>query len=233
MQFSTQLISLNYERNFKSPAFGLLESRVSILREFYEKINPRFPLNLSDMVALPGNTLDNIGIKITLFNGNGVLELSAEKMDLCFTNLISEEDILVAKDVISLYEESFFGVFSNAQIKDTAIKTSSWLQLQDDEKAGNSILNNFSSSYNINPEDFGADAFGDPVLKTSLMNLEEGWAVSFHLEKSKIPKAQLFFMCDCVYLEYGRYNSLDDRKDHIRKMYLKFLAHLGLELADK
>ena len=106
MKFSIEWFNMTYDVEFAAPAFDLPSNNTSVLKAFYETIHPRFPINSRDMHVAGGNSLSDVHVRITLFNGNGVIDISADRMSLVFNNLRTIEDLTTCKDCFSLSEEA-------------------------------------------------------------------------------------------------------------------------------
>ncbi len=230
MRFSLYRLNIAYEMAFKEPAFEVPQSAVGILTAFYRALSPRFPpLRMSDLQVAGGGALSDVAVRVGLLSLNGLLEVSVEKFTGNFQALQTEEQITTVKDCIALSEEALAKALPEVEAGATAIRTTSWIKCEGGVSASQELLKRYGDSGLGMPiEKFEATGINySPTAQ--LRNEAERWGVTFLLERSAIEQAHLYFMCNATYMDGGRYNSLDERAQHIRAMYLGILQHFGLE----
>ena len=76
-----------------------------------------------------GNLLSDVNVRITLFNGNGIIDVSVDRMSLAFNNLRTEKDLTICKDCISLSEEALHKSLPAVSPRIIAIKPTVFLEL--------------------------------------------------------------------------------------------------------
>ncbi|MFQ5671869.1 MAG: hypothetical protein ACE5G9_02150 [Nitrospinales bacterium] len=231
MRFSTELLSVGYELEFDRPKIRLADFANQTLECFYNIINPYYPLKLSDLQWIPSTVASNF-IQVTLFSGNGILQVLPEKFTGSFTNLKTKEDIEIIEQCIRLCEQVLAQAFPETEFGKTVVKTSSWLNIEEGETAVETILQKGSSGLGITIDKFNATGFKHS-LRAIINNQNEKWDVDFLLEKSAINTYDLFFVLNGTYLRDSKYDNLDKRASHIADMYPKLLSHFGLEPAQQ
>jgi hypothetical protein len=230
MQFSIDRLNVTYEVAFKDPAFEIAQSAVAILTAFYQRLHPRFGVPLSDLRVLGGNALSELGVRIGLFNGQGLLEVATEKFSGSFQGLRNQQDITVVKDCIALSEEALSESLPDLKPKLTAIKTSSWLNCDGGKSGVNEVLEQIENSVvGMAAKKLGATNVSH-TLRSQLGNEGEGWTLAFGMERSLVPGSDFFVVCDGTFTDGGRYAGLEERAEHVRAMYVGILGVVGLEL---
>lgn len=229
MLYSVQNLNVTYEVTFKEPAFAVPQSAVPILDSFYKALAPRYGIRVSDLQITSGNLLSDMAVRVTLFRGNGSLEVSVEKFSGKFQGLKTEEDVMAVKDCLNLSGDALNKALPDFSERATAIGTTAWLTCDTEESEIKELLKNFGESgTNIPFEEFGATEI-NYSQKAAFSNTEESWSVAFGLERSAIPGSHVFFDCNANYLNGGRYNSLDERVEHVRRIWLGVLQNFRLE----
>lgn len=235
MEYTVDLMNINYEHVFAQPVFQVANMAPQIFEGFYKTINPRFAINLSDMQPLlPGNSMGNIGVKITLFNGNGVLEVTATQFSARFLNIRSkpniETDIEIVKDCIALSEDALAKLFPENIYSNISIKILSWLKCKDGAQAAYDLLRKHAKlelTHNLDATDI------ESAPRAILKNRNEGWGAVSSLERSGDEQFHLFFLLDIRYSEGSKYNNLSACAEHVQTVYLGLLAQFGLEPAQE
>lgn len=229
MQFSVYRLNVTYEVGFKEPAFEIARSPVPILTAFHQRLHPRFGLRLSDLQVLGGTAMSDVRIRIALFNGQGSLEVAADKFSCSFEGLRIWQDATLVKDCIALSEEALAEALPELNAKTTAIKTSSWLICDGGEMAVKEVLGRFGdSAICMANAKLGATNISHS-LRSQFQNESERWSVAFGLERSLVEGSDLFVMCDGTYSDGGLYAGLDERTEHLQGLYLGILEQFGLE----
>jgi len=231
MKFSTELLSIDYELEFTKPKIRLADFANQTLECFYNIINPCYPLKLSDLQWIPSTVASNF-IQVTLFSGNGILQVLPEKFAGRFTNLKSKEDIEIIVQCIPLCEKALAQAFPETKFEKTVVKISFWLKIEGGESTAETILQKGASGLGLTIDKFNATGF-EHSLRAIINNQDEKWDVEFLLEKSAIEAYDLFFILNTTYFKDSNYDSLDKRANHIENILPKLLSHFGLEPAQE
>jgi len=229
MRYSLARLNVVYERPFRQPVFQVSKSAVEILDCLYGRLNPKYPMAMSDLTASSALSMGEIAIRARLFNGNGLLELSVEKFTARFEGLRNKQDVEIVKDAITLSEDALENALPGTNYEGAAIRTSAWLSCDDGDQGVQDLLEKFGTpKLKLRRNEFGAEKIKTPV-RAQLTNEKEGWAVNFFLDTSELAGAHLFFLCDGVYIETGKFSNFAERANHLENVYEKLLEHYGLE----
>jgi len=101
MLYQTNWLDIVYEVIFSTLVFKLARENVDVLRIFYQHLAPHYSVRPSDMQVSGGTALSDVKARITLFRGNGVLEVTADKFSAAFNNAV-EKDFETIKDCVSI-----------------------------------------------------------------------------------------------------------------------------------
>lgn len=229
MKAKIERINLLYEVEFASPSFDLPTSNVNVLKDFYETIHPRFPINTPDMHVTGGNLLSDVHVRITLFNGNGIIDISVDRMSLTFDNLRTESDLTICKDCISLSEEALQKSLPAVSVRIIAIKPTLYLGLNgDQEDVTNYLARLPGANIKLDLSAFGS-AVQHPGINLEVDNFEEKWNAIFHAFQDRTGVASLTFFCSAVYRANGTVRGLENRANHLEQLLKTFLDSVGLE----
>ena len=229
MKAKIERINLTYEVEFATPSFDLPISNVNVLRVFYETIHPRFPINPPDMHVAGGNSLSDVHVRITLFNGNGIIDISVDRMSLAFNNLRTKSDLTICKDCISLSEEALQKSLPAVSARIIAIKPTLFLELQGGEQNASNYLSQLpGSSIELDLSAFGS-AVQHPGINLEVDNIEEKWNAVFHAFQDRTKMSFLTLFCSAVYRADGTVHGLENRANHLDQLLKTFLDSIDLE----
>lgn len=230
MKFNIEWFNITYDLWFAAPAFDLPSTNTSVLKTFYETINPRFPINSRDMHVAGGNLLSDVHVRITMFNGNGIIDLSADRMSLVFNNLRKQEDLTICKDCISLSEEALQKSLPAVSSRTIAINPTLFLELQGGKQNASKYLSQLLR-FSIQPD---LSAFGNtvqhPGVSLEVENFEQKWNVTFHAFRDRIKESALILSGQANYRTDGTLRGVENRVNHLDVLLMAFANGIGLEL---
>lgn len=227
MKFNSVRSNVVYERRFARPMFSVPRVSVEILESFYRALSPEYVISMADLSASPATAMSDIAVRATLFGGNGLLEVNAERFHAAFTNIQTSADIQTVKNVLTLGEAALAKVLESAEFTDTIIRISAWLALS----GGNDDAEQFFKTYrqtHISVEDIGAERAIYPTVG-NFTNDAQGWRLNLMIEPSTLTGAQLFFQADATYTQGGQAQAFEQKVAHMETTCSVFLAKHGLE----
>lgn len=229
MKAKIERINLTYDVEFTAPAFDLPNSNVSMLKALYETIHPRFRINTRDMHVAGGNSLSDVHVRITLFNGNGTIDISVDRMSLAFNNLRTREDLTTCKDCTSLSEKALHKSLPTVSVRTIAIKPTLYLGLNGiQEDVANYLARLPGAKIELDLSTFGR-AVQHPGINLEVDNFEERWNAIFHAFQDRTKMSSLILSCSSAYLADGTVRGLKNRVNHVEQLLNAFLDSIGLE----
>lgn len=232
MKANLKGMKVTYDVEFASPAFDLPTRNTNVLKALYETIYPRFPINPRDMRVAEGNVLSDVHVRVTLFNGNGVIDVAGDKMSLAFNNLKTEEDLTICRDCISLSEEALQQSLPDVSVRTVTIKPTLFLELKGGEQNSGKHLSRLLKS-SIQPD---LSAFGSPVqypgVNLEVENSAEGWNAIFYAFRDRTKASSLILSCHAAYQANGKVRGLENRVNHMEQLLKIFLDSIDLETED-
>lgn len=91
MQCSLESLLVIYETHSETPAFEVLQTAVPLLKAFHEKLSVISSLKMSDLNVIGGTSLSDVVIRVTMFDGASIFEVTPEKLAATFRTLRSSE----------------------------------------------------------------------------------------------------------------------------------------------
>lgn len=232
MQVTLEWMNLTYEAEFSAPSFDLPGQNTLVLKSLYERINPRYPIRPTEMQVTGGNVLSDVRVRVTLFQGNGVLEITVDKLSCVFSYLRTKEDVTTCKDCISLSEQALRTSLPDVSIRAVALKPNMVFQLGGGlENAASHLSRMVGANTEVNLSGFG-NAVQHSGVNREIENSEEGWDAIFHAFRDRTHESSLFVTCHALYSENGAIRALEDRANHLEQLLSAFLESIGLQFAD-
>jgi hypothetical protein len=229
MLYQTNWLDIVYEVVFSIPMFKLARENVDVLRIFYQHLAPHYLVRPSDMQISGGTALSDVKARITLFRGNGVLEVTVDKFSAAFANAV-EKDIETIKDCVAISLSALTEWLPTMTYREHVIRVAAFLSLlSDSPTAADDFLNSLmGNKMAFRGEDIGASKshFG---LKAEFENPEEKWIVSFDVSRSWISGDMLIVTSSAIYQDDSVMKSLDDKAAHIQMVFNSLLTTIGLE----
>ena len=230
MKANVEWINMTYDVEFTAPAFDLPSNNTGVLKALYETIHPRFPINSRDMHVAGGNLLSDVHVRVTLFNGNGVIDISMDRMSLVFNNLRTKEDLTICMDCISLSEEALQKSLPTVSVRTIGIKPTAFLELNgEQEDVGNYLSQLPASNIQLDLSAFG-NAVQHPGVSLEVENFEEKWNANFHAFRDRIKASALILSCQANYRADGTVRRIKNRMNHLDQLSKAFFSSIGLEL---
>ena len=232
MKANVEWMNMTYDVEFAAPAFDLPSRSTNVLKAFYKTIHPHFPINTRDMRVDGGNLLSDVRVRVTLFNGNSVIDISVDRMSLVLNNLRTKEDLATCKDCISLSEEALQKSLPDVPVRNTTIKPVLFLELQGREQNASKHLSRLQeASIQLDLSPFGR-AVQHPGVNLEVENSEEGWSTVFHAFRDQSKASALILSCHTIYRADGTLRGLENRMDHLERLLKAFLDSIDLETGD-
>lgn len=228
MLYQTYSLDIVYEAVFSTPMFTLARENVDVLRIFYQHLTPEYLVRPSDMQVSGGAALSDVKARMTLFRGNGVLEVTADKFSATFKDA-AVKDIETIKECVALSLNALAEWVPTMTYREHAIRGAAFLRLSSDSSTAidDFLYNLIGNKMAFRGEDFGASMshFG---LRAEFENPDDKWIVSFDVSRSWIGD-MLIVNSIAIYQADGVKKSLESKIEHVLTAYTSFLTAIGLE----
>jgi hypothetical protein len=222
-------MDLAYEVPFKRPVFDIAQPGAQILRAYYDALNPRFPIAMSDLQAAPSAaSFGDVLYRVVLFGGSGVLETTLTRFYARFERIQTQQDLKVVSDCVSISEQALKSTVTELEPIGARIVSASWLSCEGGADVANNFLTRIArSALDLNPEGCGASGVIG-MIGAEFVAENEGWTARFRLEKSLMELAHLFYHFEINHQQGGHFASFEERAQHAESLYLLVLNRLGL-----
>ena len=231
MQAAVERVDLEYEADFSAPLFDLFARNTEVLRSFHEGIGSSYPVRSSDMQISRGDRLSEVRVRISLFGGNGLIDVTADRLSISFEHMRTEEQAAICKECISLSEQALKRIFPDLTAHIVTLSPTLFLRLGDGSVSARSHLAQVTGSgISTDLSGFGG-AICHPCVNLEIENEDEHWNADFHAYGKWGSEPSLIASCRVMYDENGTIRGLDDRFRHVDRLLATLLGGLGLEVS--
>jgi hypothetical protein len=227
-EYSSGAVDITYDAFFAAPLLDLPRISLDVLKRFHEIISPRYTVPLSGLQSTGGNSLADVRLRVELFDGKGIFELTPQKLAVNFANIISSEDIEIIKDCLTLALDAVKSSIPDADISGEIIRSNCVLQISDGEFVASGHFDKFFHLRGIfNPELYGATDVRNG-LRTQFANSEELWRMFFDVSPNSSVNSSIDFSLMATYERGSKYSSVYEKSRHMETVTDAYLGQIGL-----
>lgn len=233
LKLQLQSLDLTYDMAFRKPAFDLAPNSLRLLQRLYEALSPRVMVSPADLQVGAGNSLGDVLVRLRLFRGQGLVEITVDRFKCRFTELTAEEHLQLVVSCIDLAEKGVQEALTDVSAGTTAFRTVSWWKADVGKDKVKAYLRGAAEGrLQIPTQALGATE-EEYSFKGTFRNKEENWLASFVLEPSVAESSDIFFSFDTVYIEDGKYTLFTAQAEHYESLCRAFLRGIGCELPNE
>lgn len=217
-------MSIGYEADFAVPLFDLITNAPELQQRIYTAVRALYPfaLRTADMHISPSGLQSEAGLRITMFGGNGSVNLTPERTVLDFSNIKAAADIEICKKCIDLIAESLSKSCTDVVIHNETFRTS--LRLETEGDAAQHLGAIAASNVRLNPIEFGATE-DHPTVSIEISNSGQRWRSSANVT---VNAGAFSVFCHSHYED--RRSSVGDRIDALLRLLDGILARIQVEV---
>ena len=228
MFYKTSWLDISYEAIFRNPLFELVRGNIDAFKIFHRHLTPHTSISSSDMQSMSGSALSDLKTRISLFRGNGILEITVDKFTAIFKNAVGQGDIDLIKKCVGSGVAAMTEWLPDLAYREETIRVVAFLALQGEENSRDKFLHDLiGSKVTICADDFGAAKI-HTGLKADLENSADKWRATFDVSHSWVHTDLLVVIYNAIYDEGGALTNFEDKTNHAQKIYNDFLAKIGL-----
>ena len=222
-------MDLTCEIAFPTLSFELPTQGLTLLKSIHDNINPKYPIASTDMQIFGGNSLSDIRVHVSMFNGSAQIDILVNKCSIKFFRLQNSTDLEVCKECISLIEKALKETLPNLQYSHLTINPELTFELNSGRGNASSFLAQITG---LNNHAISFDEFGSVVqhqgLNLEIDNDEEEWNAVLNVFRNRLQDSSLIVSCFAAY----RKNMMTQSLDHFEHMINVFLSKIGLEVSN-
>jgi hypothetical protein len=231
MKVTVARVDVIYEVNFRRPLFDREREVPPLLQSLYDTLSDNFGISLSDVSVHLADSLPNVFAMVNLFGGAGSVELRLDRWRAVFRNIRTDEDRKIIIRCLNLAGGAIENFSDRSRSSRNLVNVSVWYVCDAGSTGVAKMLSQHGSSGMRIERGFLGSEEIEFSLYPRLLNKTEGWDVTFLVQRSWLEPSHLFINYSGTYLEGGRYNTIDQKADHIKQMFGGLLETLGLDSA--
>ncbi len=231
MKGSLEWMELAYEAEFSSPLFDLPGRNTELLKSLHQSIHPRFLLRTRDLHVFGGTSLSDVCVRVTMFGGNGTIEVTAEKLSVSFNGLRGEQDTAICNECLILVEQALKKALPEAEITTFTARSTLSLRLGD----GSVVARDFLRQVVRPGIDMELNGLGSaalyPCINLEIRNEDEGWKAVLHAYDNAVEKSSIIASCSIACTDSPELHLHEQCIGHQRRLLDALLQ--GLDIAWK
>ena len=231
MEFYPEAIFIGFDVVYKSPQFKLLTDCPALLQSFYKHIAERYPFSTSDISGGLKTEYSNFVARISLFRGNGRLDIYLDKFTASFENLISAKDGEVALDCMQLAEIALTNFVDSSDILEFNIRPIvHYRSKKPDETVRDFLTRRFNPAQQYSFPSNDSEMTIHHGAKFEFESSKEKWRVAIDLYRSTFDDSVLILNCNSYYSPTGVLNTIMERGRHLERFIEMFLQQVGINI---
>lgn len=237
MELSIERINAELRLSFNPPALKLASRVGPFLEIAYRKLRLRYDVALSDLQGMTGQTMQDVGARITLFSGELVTAIQPGLLNARLSNITSDEELQKSIDALELIKASLFECVADAEdqvgVGAIQLEAAIWLSTEDESVTKSTIrdaLNSLAPSVvsKVAPE---RDFRFCPHYAYDMR--EQGHYVELMMQESAINDRGVFLHLKLNASNAADFKSLDAISLSARAFVEQALAHIDARLPAK
>lgn len=230
MKTTLEWMELTYDADFAVPPFDLPRRDTDLLKSLHQFIHPRFPLRTTDMHVFGGTTLSDVCVRVTLFAGNGTIDVTADRLSIRFTGLRQPQDLAICNECIGLAEQALRSILPDVVIGLVTIRPMLTLRLGDESTDAREYFRGVvKPAVDLDLDGLGPAAL-HPCINLEVENDDERWRAVLHAYPSGVDRASVVVACSIIYTESPDPRSSEERNARLWRLIAALLQGLDLEI---
>ena len=232
MQATINWVNIGHEIDFSAPLFDLADRSTEVLRRFHDGVSSKYPIRSENMWISKGARLSEAKARIDLFDGNGLIEVTTDRLSVNFSYIQSAEQATICRECISLSERALREVFPDVAVSVVAFNSSYSLSLDGETASANQYLSRAAQpSFKGDMGPFGS-VRAYPLVSLDVDNDEEHWNAFFSARGMGKDRPMLSVSCLVSYDKDAAIHCLEERLQHIERLSSAFLNGLDLDVTN-
>jgi hypothetical protein len=236
MRFTGARLDVIYEARFAQPSMDFATDPRPLIKGLVASIASRFPIAARDVVVTPSTRASEVRLRMQVFNGQGTIEVDAEKLGLHFQNALAADDFNTIRDAIKLTLDGVVQGLPNDRFAEHTLRTLMWLQLLDEPTDGQAFIGSLSTSkvdgIANNIPTLPGIKFA-PGIKFELEHPEDRWLFTYELSRAFRSKAEVFQSATLACFDRSSVATMEDRTTLLESLLTGTWEHLGIQPSGK
>ena len=228
MLYRLNSIDVRYEGRFKAPFFPIAEARAELLRQLYRSLGERYGARAADLsLTSTGAALSDLHARLTLFRGNGGIEVSAEKLTAKFNNA-TQPDLEIVSDCVTRALTAVESFAEHGDLISDEFISAHGVLIFDDKTQRDGFLSGFKQPSLRISTDLAPEV--TTGFKVELRDPSEGWLVVVDLSTAWANENGVFLNITANFFSGGGSAHVESRVKLIDRLSTGVLRSLGLDL---
>lgn len=217
-----------YEVEFLRPAFSRISSFVQIIEPIHDALSEELTIPSDAIRFENGDTIDTALVAAILSSPNCIMEARLNGYKAQFFDLKTPTNIDQAKRCMKRFETAVSGFLHDGNPITWRLEIPFWLAAEGGMGAIENMLRQLTWCSD-KKDPFGINATATrSAVKFESYNREEFWSAGVYLDRAVLSSADMFVNISVEYGLGSKYNSFDDRVEHLTVLVKAILDALEL-----
>lgn len=231
MRYKPNWFDLTYDASFRGPLFALAGNPVAVLAALHAKLSSKYSLSANDMVVDSGHKVGDVRARVTLFSGNGTVEIRADGFSAKFVNPVAPGDTDVVKDCVLLTHDALSEIRNGkVSFQEEALSLRMFIELLDVPLDGPLFMRGLSGEAKF----FGALDVPTgvevvPGLQIEFLQDEQKWMFTFVMGRSHRSRKELFIVATTRFYDGTPFQTIDQKVEHVGALMKAAFARAEME----
>ncbi len=181
------------------------------------------------MHVFGGTALSDVRVRVTLFGGNGTIDVTADRLSFRFTGLRQHQDLDICNQCIALAEQALGSTMPDVEIGLVSIRPMLTLRLDDESTDARGYLKAVvKPAVRMDLSELGAAAL-HPCVNLEVQNNDERWRAVLHAYPSEMDRFSIVVACSITYTASPESQSGEERNDRLWKLVTGLLRYSAVK----
>lgn len=183
-------MDIGHEVNLTDPILDFGVDPMSILREVYACVSPAFKITPNDITVTKSDNIGQTKLIISVLNGNGTIEFTANGYISRFENLTDNDQVNFMLDRIGQFDQNIEKLPPFRRHRRSSVYFGTWYSIHGGRPEIDRLLNALTPL--DHSEQIGATSSWNPSYRRNYYNKNEDWLLAITLEPSAFDVDHLY-----------------------------------------
>lgn len=234
MRYKPKYLDLTYTAALRTPLFALGSNSIGVLHALYGELSKKYAISAADMSVDAGRSLGDVRVTVSLFSGNGSIEIAAESVTAKFINPTDPKDGEIIQDCLQMTHDALASLAGARPIlfKQEGVVLRMFVELIDPPNDGPTFLRSLVANQSLFGSFEGTTSVeAVPGFHLEMVAEDEKWFFIFDAARAQRDRKELYVSITGNYGEGNSFPTLKQKGDHFNELLKAGLRRAQLEPA--
>jgi hypothetical protein len=220
---------VSYDATFVAPWFEFPKTLPELISAIHRKLNPRWPIKLSDIQALSSLNMADVGLRVLMFGGAAEVVYRVDRINMNFSRVKDYADIIIVRDCVQLFLEALLETAKETEIATTSLRVLSWLRVEAPESEISMQLAALTEPKTGLRIDEKTGVIIAHSRRFDMKASDDAWTATFMLERSQVADSHIYVLFDFIVGRQSPLRTLEEQVQAAEQLYVNVLTSSGFE----